>query len=343
MSFTKFPKITQFRHTVDQLKPKTIFDPETKTTSQEKALTLEFCGTVKLHGTNAGVGYSKKHGLWCQSRNRILTEKSDNQNFAKFVQQHRETFEKFFDTFNFSEKEKFVIYGEWCGKGIQKNVAVCELPKRFVIFSMLHVGADNKELWLSVEQIKEHVNSLKSIPESEKEPVKDIDCIYNYPVYYISIDFNDPAASQKDLESVTDDVEKRCPYASANGVNGIGEGVVWRAEHPDLGEIRFKVKGEQHSVTKPKQSTAAIQPEELESINKYVEYVCNENRFQQALDTVIGKRNPKMSDIGNFTQWVVKDIESEENDTVEFNNLNPRICRKQVSSAARKWFMERLK
>jgi hypothetical protein len=47
---------------------------------------LHFLGTVKLHGTHGDV-CKLQDKLQIQSRNRILTEKEDNLNFAKFVNQ----------------------------------------------------------------------------------------------------------------------------------------------------------------------------------------------------------------------------------------------------------------
>jgi hypothetical protein len=44
-----------------------IYDP-----SKPKPI-LKFKGTVKLHGTNAGVCYNKHGGLWVQSRENIIT------------------------------------------------------------------------------------------------------------------------------------------------------------------------------------------------------------------------------------------------------------------------------
>lgn len=37
---------------------------------------LRFKGTIKLHGTNAGVSYNKKNGIWAQSREILLHPKA---------------------------------------------------------------------------------------------------------------------------------------------------------------------------------------------------------------------------------------------------------------------------
>lgn len=42
-------------------------------------------GSVKLHGTNAGIGVTKDREIWCQGRNRELTVDSDNYGFAAIL------------------------------------------------------------------------------------------------------------------------------------------------------------------------------------------------------------------------------------------------------------------
>jgi hypothetical protein len=54
--------------------------------------TLRFTGTIKLHGTNAGIGYNNKDGVWCQSRSNIITPKNDNAGCASFVESNKDYF-----------------------------------------------------------------------------------------------------------------------------------------------------------------------------------------------------------------------------------------------------------
>jgi hypothetical protein len=74
----KFPSIEQFRTVVSNINRDfnfvgldengdAIYDPSLKKP------TLTFKGTVKLHGTNAGVSYNEVDGLWAQSRENIIT------------------------------------------------------------------------------------------------------------------------------------------------------------------------------------------------------------------------------------------------------------------------------
>src|SRR5580765_1340481 len=55
---------------------------------------LTFKGTVKLHGTNAGVCYNLASGMWAQSRENIITPEHDNAGFAFFAGANEEAFIK---------------------------------------------------------------------------------------------------------------------------------------------------------------------------------------------------------------------------------------------------------
>lgn len=74
----KFPSIEQFRTVVSNVNRRynfvgldengeAIYDP-----NLPKPV-LTFKGTIKLHGTNAGVSYNSQDDLWAQSRENIIT------------------------------------------------------------------------------------------------------------------------------------------------------------------------------------------------------------------------------------------------------------------------------
>jgi hypothetical protein len=55
--------------------------------------TIKFTGTVKVHGTNAGIGYDPiSKTVWAQSRNHVLSDKSDNCGFHTFVMLNKDIF-----------------------------------------------------------------------------------------------------------------------------------------------------------------------------------------------------------------------------------------------------------
>ena len=97
-------------------------------------------GTVKLHGTNAGVMQKGDGTLQFQSRENVITPEKDNAGFAFWANNNSAALTQIFFTlrekFKLHVEDEIVIYGEWAGKGIQKNVAVSELDKAFYIFDV---------------------------------------------------------------------------------------------------------------------------------------------------------------------------------------------------------------
>ena len=122
-----FPSIGQFRTVIADVTRQCDKDCD-------KGLSvLKFIGTVKLHGTNAGMGYQQDLGHWCQSRHLLITPTKDNAGFAQYIDPladqffpervllHCPTVWK-----NYEQGKKIVIFGEWCGGNIQTNVAIVD-------------------------------------------------------------------------------------------------------------------------------------------------------------------------------------------------------------------------
>lgn len=333
-----YPKIQQFRNIVANINREitftgfddngdAIYDPSIKKP------VLTFKGTVKLHGTNASVCFNTENGFWIQSRKNIITVEKDNAGFAFFAESHKKEFQKLIDTIiaenNIDTNRLTVsIYGEWAGKGIQKGVGISQLEKAFYVFGVKISKPQDEEFnsyWL---------NSAN---------VKNDDCkIYNvedYKTYSVDVDFNMPQLSQNKFTEITEQVEKECPVSKAFGIEkGLGEGVVWSVEYK--GNVhRFKVKGDKHSVTKVKK-LANVDVEKLKSIQKFVEYSVTENRFTQAIENVFGKEDLDVKKLADFIRWSVKDIASEEMDTMVENNLEPKDVNKYISTKVREMFFK---
>src|SRR3989304_5339173 len=148
MKHISYPEIGQFRTIITNInrmvnftglddKGEAIYDP-----SIPKP-TLKFKGSVKLHGTNAGVSYNSQDGIWVQSRENIITPQQDNAGFAFFVESRKEVFLDMMRTVQmnnkiFIEDESLTIsiFGEWAGKGIQKGMGITNLEKSFFIFGV---------------------------------------------------------------------------------------------------------------------------------------------------------------------------------------------------------------
>ena len=140
----------------------------------------------------------------------------------------------------------------------------------------------------------------------------------------------------------TDNVEMECPVAKAQGVSGIGEGVVWVSEDA---QYKFKVKGEKHSNSKVK-VTKTQTPEEIEAIKDAVEFAEYatpvwrlEQMYQETFDTLNGGTGD-MTGTGKFLQSVMKDIIKEESDLMVDKNLEPKNIAKFVNQIAKDFLKE---
>jgi hypothetical protein len=338
MKHIEYPSIEQFRNVCKQV----------KTGHKGPGLpTLTFSGTVKIHGTNASVvSYEGFETIVAQSRNNIITPEADNYGFAKFV--HNEENTKYFQImfkalrYLYSDEYNIIIYGEWCGPGIQDGVAIDQIPNR--IFVIFNVGIVKKDDDVTVDgRLKVEWLDRKFIADIQSELSFQSSNIFNilqFENYTIKVDFNQPELVQNKLIEYTTAIEKECPVAKHFGVVGIGEGVVWECiERP---ELKFKVKGEKHSSSKVK-TLASVDVEKINSIREFVSSVVTESRLTQGFKHLQETGVPmEQSSVGLFIKWVNGDIFKEEQDTIIANGLsNPEVA-KHASNISRTWFFERL-
>lgn len=332
----KFTSIDQYRNAVRDVRSRaqysgknesgeTVYDP------LKPVPVLDFVGTVKLHGTNAAIVYSRG-GWWYQSRERVLTLEQDNAGFMRamidkgdqvpLLVAHVHTWlAPQLDIFGC----EIAIFGEWCGQGIQKGVAVSTLPKMFVVFAVKLNGE-----W----------QDISGLDLSDYDGIHNI---YDFPVFTQTIDFASPELSQNRLVEITEGVEAECPVGARFGVSGVGEGVVWHCVTPGWSDIWFKVKGEKHSVTKVR-TLAAVDVEAMESMNAFVDSVVTEARLEQGLGVLKYEmlKPFDMTSIGDFLRWVFNDVKKEESDTVEASGLDLKKLGGPISAKAKAWYIARL-
>ncbi len=323
IEFVKYPSIEQYRNVVKEVK---FLTPE-----GQLPPTLYFTGTVKLHGTNAGISMNTDTGqVYAQSRNKILTLEEDNAGFAKYVFANREYFKlvcNYYLEYGYQTEglpTTITLFGEWCGGNIQKGVGITGLDKMFVQF-----GVKAGDRWLNVDEWRYN----RSINFYN---------IYQFPTYEMSIDFKHPELATERLVVLTEQVEQMCPVAKHFNSEGIGEGIVWEASY--LGNpLRFKVKGEKHSASKVKK-LVQIDPEKLSSIVEFVEYAVTENRLNQGIEQVFTthSKEPDIKELGSFIKWVMQDVAKEESDTLKESDLTMKDVTKQAVDKVRYWFIAHL-
>jgi len=349
----KFVDIGRFRNVIKEVTDRTRYVGKTETGEPifDDNITLpilKFKGTVKLHGTNAGISLSNEGEYFAQSKDNIITIQNDNHGFAFYAESNKEVFMKMFDRikkqgFGISDMEMLhsfndhvstiTIFGEWIGQGIQKGVAIAQLPKSFVIFGV-KLAFSNPEI-PSVY--------LPDFPWSELQD-ESIRCynIQQYKTFSIDIDFNHPEIAQEQIEKWVLEVENECPFGKKMGVSGIGEGIVFSYFNEDGSMIRFKAKGEKHSVSKTK-SSAPIDVEKMNSVSQFVDYSVTENRLNQGMERVftdVGE-TIDIKKLGDFLKWIVNDIIKEEMDTMNESDLTPKDVNPAISKVAREWFLKK--
>lgn len=301
---------------------------------------LKFQGTVKLHGTHADLVYNKKDAtLICQSRNRILTLDSDNSGFANYIQTiPQDLLKKLFEDLIkiYPEYNIFVLNGEWCGNGIQKNIGISQLQKMFIIYS---VSIYNDLM----EKEKYEYNIINSLKLEDYR----IYNIFQFQCYEIEINFNDilskKVASNK-LGELTNEVEKECPVAKYFGISGIGEGIVWKCitHGYESSSFWFKVKGEQHSVSKVK----TLAPIDINKFNKIQDFIKNSltiERLEQGISYLQEMNNTiDIKSISIFIKWIIDDIFKEETDLIS-NEIKRKDLEKQIKIDASSWYKKYIK
>jgi RNA ligase len=347
MSHISFPSIVQYRQVIKQVQDQCKYH-------SVPLPTLTFQGTVKLHGTNAGVVLLPNGEIQVQSRERVITPLDDNAGFAMFVQKNTVYFKRLLDAFLgycdndiLSDKTSIQIYGEFCGGSIQKGIGLSYLPKKFIIFSVrISEDAASTE-WLSPSTVSGIFDSIKA-PE-------DIHLIMDFPTLYSSINFNTPEQYQNVLGDLTQAVEDDCPvarYFLKDSTDVLtGEGIVWECISEYDSEynlpfttkgLRFKVKGEKHSSSKVR-TLAPIDTEKVNSINEFVGVVLTESRLNQGLDK-LKEHNKELSErsTGDYIKWVVQDVLKEELDVVAASGWTAKDVTGVLAKGAREFYFKYL-
>lgn len=329
-----FPSINQFRNVVQHVRRQAAFlglDEQGEAIFNPAPVypKLSFTGTVKLHGTNAAIVFDER-GYTFQSRERVLTREADNAGFMAHMEQWllpvSMMFQKIADLNNHNDVaiSTIVVYGEWCGGNIQKGVAITGLPKMFVIFAV-----KINDQWVETPNV--------SCPEASIYSTK------QHTNFNIDIDFEHPEEAQNQLAKLTEAVEACCPVGLAHGIEGVGEGIVWRCNSNPSSEYWFKVKGEKHSASKVK-TLASVDVEAVEQINDFVKMAVTEARLEQGLHNLINEQLKPfaMTSMGDFIRWVHQDVLKEEADTLQASGIDYKKLGGPIALAAKRWFTNKL-
>lgn len=285
-------------------------------------------GSVKIHGTNASVVLESGVEAVTQSRTRIITPTDDNAGFSRFISNMTEPL------FNPFPNTKIIIYGEWCGGNIQKNIAITGLPKMFVVFDVVKMFEDKRSKSV-FDVFLDHHNIVMMNKQS----------VYfksQFSIFSASINFDSTKSKQQFAElcsSLVLDVENRCPVGKFFNKEGIGEGIVWTPLNFTEGELSysdmmFKTKGEKHSVTKVKTIVPLTdqQFEEQLKYEQFVEATVTDNRIDQSIELV---NAIDRTSVGDCLRWIYNDIVTEEINLITTNRLDTKKLGKVIAKLAK--------
>lgn len=294
---------------------------------------LMFRGTVKLHGTNAGIMENTDGSIQYLSRNNVVGL-GKHFGFPEAMEgqkdEVRELFNQINSLHNIGQDQTVIVYGEWCGPSVQKGVAISKIEnKTFFFFSIKVINKDGTHFWVPIDAIGSTSDTIRSI--------------LDFQHFYIDIDMNNPGLHQNKLIELTQAVEDKCPVAAQYGIEGVGEGVVYETFYKDKRFI-FKVKGAKHSSSKVK-TLASVDPEKAKSQADFIEYAVTLNRVKQAMFEVAQQKEINESDLnkshtGDVLRWIANDILSEELDTMQASKLEWKEVAKQASNKARLIFFD---
>lgn len=337
MSFFAWPEISLFHNLRKYIKsaPELLGQTGSKVTYKCK---------IKLHGTNAAIQICGDGTVLAQSRTSIIEPTNDNCGFARWVESQKDEWTKIHS----NTPIDIIVFGEWCGPGIQKGVAVSEIPKKiFAVFAIVLKTGDDVTFVCEPVQIKSMLN---------RQTINDLYVLPWYRSPDELFDFEsviDWQSSSEDLQpelarinAAVDLVEKSDPWIKTTfNVDGIGEGLVFypvsRIDFADFNNLVFKAKGDKHKIVNNK-APAQADPEVTNSAKEFADLVLTEARFEQGI-VAVQAVTYEMKLIGKFLKWIEDDVKKETSAELVACRMEWSQVKNTITSQARQWYLEKNK
>jgi RNA ligase len=291
---------------------------------------VDYRAKVKLHGTHCAIQITPD-AVIAQSRTQLLTPEADYKGFASWTHAHRSWFA--------SLGPGLVVFGEWCGPGVEKGMAISNAPtKRFVVFA----------LQLEEQVLYEPQTLRARLPVHGLPPELHVLPWEGTP---ITIDFGSRESLERaavELNHRVAAVEQEDPWVKRElGISGLGEGLVLYPvsvdavpallDKEELAVLMFKAKGEKHRTAGTK-TAVAVDATVVASLKDFVALMVTDARLHQGLVSVCGgARDPKRT--GAFIAWIATDVRKESQAELEASGLTWAQVDKAVQAAAREWFV----
>ena len=345
---TLYPKITQHVPEIVRIL-KSLSDLNRDLADQENEGTLDpipITGTVKLHGTHADILIYSDNTITFQSRNLAnLSTAKDNHGFAtamsnktKILLRLRNLYLSRWTQRNpgviVDATQPVLIAGEWIGSNIQKDVAIAQLSKRFVIISVNINGQWQSDAAFAGISLPNH----------------DIYNIARAGFFHATLYPEDIARTISELESIVEQVAAQCPFAATFGIEGEGEGLVWKLNSPAYNAnpgLWFKTKGGQFrpNFARPPKKTTSFDTleEKRQQAAALAQVWCSEQRLEQGWDVMREKGEKRnIRGLGTFLKWIQGDILVEERGYIRQYEVGEGTLRIEISKIAKPWYLARM-
>lgn len=294
---------------------------------------VTYRGKVKLHGTNCAVQVTPD-GVFPQSRSKMLSASDDYKGFARRVGEQLAYWE------GLDLDRPAIVFGEWCGPGVEKGMAVSGIPyKVFAVFGIQYgYGGDARVVY----EPDEIGAVLPPHPQIHVLP---------WLGEAVTLDYGDEARMEQATDAVNRqvaEVDRADPWVrEVFGVEGIGEGVVYYPVGGDatgdaerLSLLMFKAKGERHRGAATKDA-AQTRPEVAEGVEDFAAMMVTEARIEQGVSEACGGTY-EMRRMGPFIRWVADDVRKESVAELEAAGLAWEQVAKAVQGVARDWYKARV-
>lgn len=302
----KFPKIYNLRNMMRHQRPTGV---------------VSFTGTVKLHGTNAGIRVDPDGTVTAQSRNRVLSIQDDNAGFAAWLHGHADEYREL-ARWCYGTRNAVTFFGEWIGPGIQKGVAVCSAPDREFVGFAIALEHPDGVVWRAW-----YGEGTAAVLSTHEVDFGDAD----------SID-----AFEQRAQAAADEVGRVCPHANRqHGILGPGEGVVWC--NYDTGLLfKTKARGFEESTRLPRIREDRGDVDHA-AATRFVSDTVTAHRLHQGLEHLRDQGlAPVPENTRQFIRWVSDDIGGEHVEELLHAGLVWRDVSKLISREAARWYLNRV-
>jgi tRNA-binding EMAP/Myf-like protein len=296
---------------------------------------------VKVDGTNGAI-HALPGGFAAQSRTRILTPAEDNYGFATWVHAQANRWSAGLH----ARLGRAVVYGEWCGRGIQKRTAISRVERNVFAVFAVQLGDPTRDTTRLVVDPQRLQALLPAHPDVFVLPW------HGEPAV---LDFADPEALRagaERIDAMVAEVEAIDPWVAAVfGLQGLGEGVVLYpvegvefdaeggTDRDRYTELMWKAKGDEHRVNRQKRP-AQLDPEVARSVEEFVAMMVTPARLEQGLAQLTGG-GMDLRRMGELLQWVGQDVHKESTAELAAAGLEWKQVAKAVGQAAQRWYRAR--